>query len=258
MRTPQASHAGKLAVAAAGLALCWVGLCLVTFALMQRYANQEKERVAAELSARLGRPVHIGHIEIRWPPRFGADVAGVTVGAVAGEPGPALEITRARVRLAFVRALMSFGYSLHVEEAALEGVTARVVRAPDGALNWQRIAGRLHGDKPARPASPALRDRLQRMRIDRVSVDGQVLFSDARNSDADVAIRGLRLTAAGAGLDRPFEAHLEAAVLAAAKNLDLVLAFQPPAPGSDGGRAPALARVTLRLQPVELGPLAPF
>src|SRR4051794_29741818 len=39
MRTPQASHAGKLAVAAAGLALCWVGLCLVTFALMQRYAN---------------------------------------------------------------------------------------------------------------------------------------------------------------------------------------------------------------------------
>ena len=63
--------------------------------------------------------------------------------ASAREPGPALRIERARLRVGLWQAIFSLGRRVHIKEAALAGVTANVVRFPDGTTNWQRIRERL-------------------------------------------------------------------------------------------------------------------
>jgi hypothetical protein len=247
-----------MAVVAAALMLAWIGVCVVTGALIQSYANRRKDQVAAELTARLGRPVQIGHVDVRWLPGFGADVAGVTIGPAPGEAAPALAIARAHLRVGFLRALASLGYRVWVKEAVLTGVSAEVVRAPDGTLNWQRIAERLRSDQPSQPMSPALRDRLRGLRVDRVRVDGQVRFQDQAHGGARAAINDIHLAVDGARFDQAFQAHLEAAVLSPTRNLDLSAGFVP-APDSRGVLvAPPLQRVAVKLQPVDLAPLAPF
>src|SRR5690349_12811033 len=90
------SHLSRLAAIVAAVLLSWIGLFALGSAGFQRYANHRKDQLAVELSSRLGRPVRIGHLDVRWFPHPGVDVAGLTVGgdAAAGESGPALDVHR--------------------------------------------------------------------------------------------------------------------------------------------------------------------
>src|SRR5688500_3253654 len=78
--------------------------------LLERWANGRKDQLVAELQAKLGRPVKAGRVEVSWVPGFALDTGGVEIGpASATEPGPALRIERARLRVGLWRAIFSLG-----------------------------------------------------------------------------------------------------------------------------------------------------
>lgn len=249
----------------------WLGALLIVMAiaavgvfggayLAERWANQRKDQAIVELQARLGRPVTAGKIEVSWLGGFVVRTGGIEIGAAPGEPGPALRVDQARLRVGLTRALFSLGKRVHVKEAVLSGITANVVRFPDGTLNWDQIAARLRtADRPSQPMSEAMRERLRGLVVERARLDdAQVKFVDLGKGAARAEVSDLDLEVSGASLRDPFTVRLTAAVASRQKNLDVALRFVPPPPGGDRAPAPLPARAEVRLQPVELAPLAPF
>jgi AsmA protein len=246
----------------------WLGALLVVTVIaagvafggglvIQRWANARKDALVGELQARLGRPVTAGPVKVSWLRGFAVETGGVEIGpASAIEPGPALRIEKARVRVALWRAIFSLGRRVHVKEASLTGVTANVVRFADGSINWQQIRQRLATNQEREPMSPATRERLRGLVVEHAGIaDARVRFVDlVRQGTAEVS--DLDLSIAGAGFGEPFQAHLTAAVQSREKNLDLDVTFAA-APGADLS-APVPRRMSLQLRPVELAPLAPF
>ena len=228
--------------------------------LLERWANVRKDQLVSELQAKLGRPVKAGRMEVSWVPGFALDTGGIEIGpASAAEPGPALRIERARLRVGLWRAIFSLGRRVQVKEAALSGVTANVVRFPDGSINWRQIRDRLTGGKKAsEPMSPATRDRIRGLTVEHAGLaDARVRFVDLAKGGAAAEISDLDLVVDGAGFSEPFSAHLTAAVQSKEKNLDLDAGFAAAARG-DELTPPLLRRVTIRLRPVDVAPLAPF
>jgi AsmA protein len=227
---------------------------------IERWANARKDEAVIDLQARLGRPVKAGRVEVSWFPGFTLETGDIEIGAAgAAEPGPALRVDRARLRVALTRALFSLGRRVHVKEASLSGVTANVVRAPDGTINWRQISDRLAGDRARKePMSEATRERLRGLTVGHARIDdARVRFADLRRK-ATVEVSDLDLAVAGAGFHEPFTARLSAAVQGREKNLDVDARFAAAPRRDDQLAPPLLQRVALRMKPIELGPLVPF
>jgi len=227
--------------------------------IIQRWANARKDAAVGELQARLGRPVKAGPVTVSWLRGFAVETGGVEIGpASAAEPGPALRIERARLRVGLWRAIFSLGRRVHVKDATLAGVTANVVRFPDGSTNWQQIRQKLArpDQGPAQPMSPATRERLRGLVVEHAGLeDARIRFVDlVRQGTAEVA--DLDVAIEGAGFTEPFSARLTAAVQSKEKNLDVDASFSAPPKGDD--LTPLLRRVAIRLRPIDLAPLAPF
>ena len=155
-------------LAGIGGALALLGVGAVS--VLERWANHRKEEAIAELSERLGRSVTAGHVDLRLWRGARVELRDLVVGgdrAVPGEPDPALRVGRIRLRVALLRTLLSGGRRAVVKDSAIEGLTANVVRFPDGRLNWQEIAARLAEDRPSAPPDPATVARLRGLRVER-------------------------------------------------------------------------------------------
>src|SRR5687767_5203575 len=79
---------------------------------VERWANRRAQAELSTLSARLGRPVTAGTIDVSWLAGFGVEVRDLTIGrdpAMPREPDPVLHVPRARVRVAALRTLASLG-----------------------------------------------------------------------------------------------------------------------------------------------------
>jgi AsmA protein len=226
--------------------------------VLQRWANTRKDALVGELQARLGRPVKAGPVKVSWLRGFAVETGGVEIGpASALEPGPALRIDRARLRVALWRAIFSLGRRVQVKEASLAGVSATVVRFTDGSTNWQQIRERLVSPAKSEPMSPAMRDRLRGLVVEHAGIEhGRIRFVDlVRQGTAEVS--DLDLSIDGAGFHEPFSARLTAAVQGREKNLDLAASFAA-APTGDELAPPPLRRVSILVRPIDLAPLAPF
>jgi hypothetical protein len=227
--------------------------------VLERWANQRKGPALAELSARLGRPVSAGRLQLGILGGLRVELPDVVVGRdprLPGEPDPVLRVPRARVRVAVFPALLSLGRRIRVKEISVEGLAAEVVRLPDGRLNWQDIADRLAppGAEPGR--GPDRRAQHLHIREARLS-DARVRFVDLARGGAAAEIAHLDLSARDVSPASPFEVQLSAALLSEAKNLDLHARFQP-AEHPDQTLAPRLERLAVKLAPTALAPLAPF
>jgi AsmA protein len=226
--------------------------------VVQRWANARKDTLVGELQARLGRPVKADPVKVSWLRGFAVETGGVEIGPASSiEPGPALRIEKARLRVALWRAVFSLGRRVHVKEATLAGVTANVVRFTDGSINWQQIRRRLASDQQGASMSPATRERLRGLVVEHAGVENaRVRFVDlVRQRTAEVS--DLDLSIDGAGFTEPFHARLTAAVQSREKNLDLDASFAA-APARDQLSPPLPRRLSILLRPIDLAPLAPF
>jgi AsmA protein len=235
----------------------------------ERIVNKQKDAALAELSAQLGRPVTAGRVRLALL-RGRVEVRDIVVGrdpALPQEPDPAFRLDRAYVAVPLWPAIRSLGKRVEVSDILAERPLVQVSRDKDGKLNWQRIAEKLDTGEPPKKSEPmdaATRERVQGAVIRNLRIDdARFRFVDLSREGAAAEIADLDVALRDVSLGAPFEAQISAAVLEARKNFDLRAKFTTPAAPSAGAAgqelpAPALERLTIKLEPVALAPLAPF
>lgn len=244
------------AVVAGLAALLAVGLLVLDSVLTSKARAQ-----AAALSSRLGRPVEVDGVSVKLLGGLGVRVSGVRVGAGPDEGLPLVEVGRVEVKAALLRALLSAGKDVEVRSAEVDGLRVNVVRLADGTTNVERLQRRLAetaaGEAPQEPVKAEAGPRdLSYVRVDRGALRGaRIAFVDRSGSGAkEISIQDLDVTMTDLRAGRPLDVVVRAAVLAAKRNLELRL-HAAPLPGT---LVPSLETVALRVEPIDLAPLAPF
>jgi uncharacterized protein involved in outer membrane biogenesis len=230
----------------------------------QRFANTKKDEAARQLSTQLGRPVSIGPVRLSLLSGQ-VEVRDVVIGrdpSFPEEPDPAFRLDRAAVNVSLGSAIFSLGKRVVVDAIAVERPLIQVSRDKQGRLNWQRIAERMdQGPKePSRPLDAATRDRITGLRVHQLRLDdARVRFVDLARPGAAAEISDVDFAADDVSLGKPFQAQLTAAVLASKKNFDLRASLGAAPAGSGGDLPPPpLEKLTVKLEPVPLAPVAPF
>ncbi len=261
MTEPNASPRRWPKILAGVLLLLALVLVAAAFTLDRLLTSAARDQ-AALLSGRWQRPVEIGSVTTTLLTGLGVRVDGVRIGAAAGEGRPLLELDRAEVKLELLRALRSGGRDVRVRSAELKGLRVTVLRLQDGTTNVQRLADAMAGEAPAggpgAARKPGAQERpvdLSMLRVEHAAVVGaRIGFVDEAAGGPELSVERLDLVVNGLAAGAPLEVTLTAGLLSAEKNLELRL-HAPPLPAT---LVPAPDRLTLRLAPVDLTPLAAF
>jgi AsmA protein len=243
----------------AGVAVLLAALVAVgVFALDRILLSQAHEQTDA-LSRQLGRTVSVEGIRTKLLGGLGVRVTGVAIGPGPGEEAPLLELQSAEVGVHLLRAIFSGGKDIEVREAVIAGLRVNVIRFPDGTTNVERLSKAMEQKAQAKPEKAVEEKKptdLSAIRVDRAAVENaRIAFLDKSTPGAkelyvdhlDVELKDLR-----AG--QPLEVVLHAAVLAQRQNLELRLKAAP-LPAS---LVPTPDEVVLKVEPIDLAPLAPF
>jgi len=216
---------------------------------------------ATDYSKKLGRPIAVGDISTHLFPRVGVEVEDVSVGPAEGEELPLAQLASLNVSVAAGPLLTSRGKDIQVQHAEVSGLTANVVRLPDGTTNVQRLMQRLdevfpkEEEKPEEePAQPT---DLSGVHVERAAVtDGTIRFVDRSGGAAarELAVKDLDIEVKDLRAGKPLVVDLAAAVLAEKQNLHLSLHAAPLPPTL----IPTPERVTLKAERIDLAPLGPF
>jgi AsmA protein len=246
--------AGALALL---LVLAVAGAILALDAILLSQARKQ----ADALSAQLGRPVTVGGVKTRLLGGLGVRVTDAAVGAGPGEEVPLVSVRRVEVEADLWRALRSRGRELHVRSAVVEGLHANVVKLPDGTTNAGRAADAYAranppAEEPAGKAAPEPAGPPPALRVGRAAVENaRITFLDRTTPGAkELAVDDLDVEVKDLEAGKPLELLLRAAVLAEKQNLEVRVRAAPLPPSLE----PTPEQLTVKLEPVDLAPLAPF
>jgi AsmA protein len=237
------------------VAVLVVVLIVVSFVLDGILSSKAKEQ-AQKLSQEWGRPVQIGGVATKLLTGLGVRVSDVQIGAAQGEDAPLVDLKRAEVKVALLRAIFSGGKSVEIRSAEVQGLTVNVERFPDGTTNLQRFQERLSQKAGQKPKDDKESD-LSWLRVDHAALlDGKVAFIDKATRGAkELAVQHLDLTMNDLRSGKPLEIVLKAAVLADKQNLELRVKTAP----LPETLTPTPTSVVLRVNPpIDIGPLGPF
>src|SRR2546430_13010889 len=237
------------------IAILVVVVVVVSFVLDGIIATTAREQ-AQEMSQEWGRPVQIGSVATKLLSGLGVRVSDVQIGAASGEDVPLVDLKRAEVRVALLRAIFSAGRSVQVRSAEVQGLTVNVERLRDGTTNLQRFQEKLAANAEPKPKDEKQSD-LSFLRVDHAALlDGKIAFIDKATRGAkELAVQHLDLTVHDLRAGRPLELLLKGAVLAEKHNLEVRLKTAPlPAT-----LTPTPTNVALHVNPpIDIGPLGPF
>ncbi len=233
-----------------------VVIAIGSFVLDSVLTSKAREE-AAKLSQQLGRPVTVGAVSTRVLTGLGVAVKDVGLGPAAGEGLPLAQVKRIEVRAALLRALLSRGKDVLVRSAEVDGLDVNVIRFGDGTTNVERLQKKLAETQPkkAQPEEQKQSD-LSFLRVDHAELrDARIALVDrSGRAQRELAIQHLDVTLDDLRAGKPLDAAVTAAVFAAQKNFELRLHAAPLPPTL----VPTPERVTLKMKPIDLSPLAPF
>src|SRR2546422_6551533 len=146
------------------IAILVVVLVVVSFVLDGILTSKAREQ-AQKLSQEWGRPVRIGSVATKLLTGLGVRVSDVQIGAAAGEDVPLVDLKRAEVRVALLRAIFSAGKSVEVRSAEVQGLTVNVERLREGTTNLQRFQEKLAANAEKKPKEEKQSD-LSFLRVD--------------------------------------------------------------------------------------------
>src|SRR2546430_908068 len=237
------------------IAILVVVVVVLSFVLDGILTSKAREQ-AQKQSQEWGRPVRIGSVATKLLTGLGVRVSDVQIGAAAGEDVPLVDLKRAEVRVALLRAIFSAGKSVQVRSAEVQGLTVNVERLRDGTTNLQRFQEKLAANAEKKPKDEKQSD-LSFLRVDHAALlDGKIAFVDKATRGAkELAVQHLDLTVNDLRSGRPLVLLLKAAVLADKQNLEVRLKTAPvPATVT-----PTPTSVALHVNPpIDIGPLGPF
>ena len=237
------------------IAILVVVVVVVSFVLDGILTAKAKEQ-AQKMSQEWGRPVQIGSVATKLLSGLGVRVSDVQIGAASGEDVPLVDLKRAEVRVALLRAIFSAGKSVQVRSAEVQGLTVNVERLRDGTTNLQRFQEKLAANAETKPKDEKQSD-LSFLRVDHAALlEGKIAFIDQATRGAkELAVQHLDLTVNDLRSGRPLVLLLKAAVLADKQNLE-VRVKTAPLPAT---LTPTPTNVALHVNPpIDIGPLGPF
>src|SRR2546428_3675310 len=237
------------------IAILVVVLVVVSFVLDGILTSKAREQ-AQKLAQERGRRVRIGSVATKLLTGLGVRVSDVQIGAAPGEDVPLVDLKRAEVRVALLRAIFSAGKSVEVRSAEVQGLTVNVERLRDGTTNLQRFQEKLAANAEKKPKEEKQSD-LSFLRVDHAALlDGKIAFIDKATRGAkELAVQHLDLTVNDLRAGRPLELLLKGAVLAEKQNLE-VRVKTAPLPAT---LTPTPTSVALHVNPpIDIGPLGPF
>src|SRR2546428_422611 len=237
------------------IAILVVVLVVGSFVLGGILTSKAREQ-AQKLSQEWARPVRIGSVATKLLTGLGVRVSDVQIGAAPGEDVPLVDLKRAEVRVALLRAIFSAGKSVEVRSAEVQGLTVNVERLRDGTTNLQRFQEKLAANAEKKPKDEKQSD-LSFLRVDHAALlDGKIAFVDKATRGAkELAVQHLDLTVNDLRSGRPLVLLLKAAVLAEKQNLE-VRVKTAPLPAT---LTPTPTSVALHVNPpIDIGPLGPF
>jgi AsmA protein len=247
-------------VLGAVVAVLVVAVAVGLFVLDGVLTGKAKEQ-AATLSKQLGRPVGIGSVSTKLLTGLGVRVGDVKVGAAAGEKLPMLSLKRVEVKVALLRALFSKGKQIEVKSAEVEGLTVNVIKLDDGKTNLEHLQEKLAEESAKKPKKPEPKQDekasdLSGVTIDHLALlDGTVRFLDETGKeDRQLEINKLSVVVNDLKAGKPLDVVVKAAVLATKENFELRLHAAPLPPTL----VPTPERVVLKIEPIDLAPIAPF
>src|SRR5438309_3598816 len=235
-----------------------IAVVIASFVLDSVLTNKAHEQ-AARYSQQLGRPITIGSVSTRILTGLGATVKDVSIGPAAGEGLPLAQVKSADVRVGLLRAIFSAGKDVVVRSAEVDGLNVNVIRFDDGTTNLERLQNKLAQTTPKKeekaPAEQKQSD-LSNLRVDHAALrDARIALVDKTGrAQRELAIQHLDVKVDDLRAGKALDVVVTAAVLADQKNFDLRLHTAPLPPSL----VPTPERVTLKVQPIDLSPLAPF
>ena len=151
-----------------------------------------------------------------------------------------------------------------VHEAVVEGLRVNVEKLAGGTTNLERLARQLQARSAgrARRSSRCRRSRGRRRAAPAALEVGRAALEDARFAFLDRTVPGAKelfvdhvdAEVRDLSVGKPLELLVKAAVLADRQNLELRVKAAPLPPSL----VPVPEQVTLKVQPIDLTPLAPF
>jgi AsmA protein len=220
--------------------------------LLDSMLTSKAHGAAEEFSKKAGRTVSIGSVSAKILTGLGVRVNDVRIGPAESEGAPLLELKRAEVRVAALRAIFSAGKDVEVRSAAIDGLSVNIIRMPDETTNLERLQKKI-AEESEKKKEPQKASDLSFLRVDHAELrEGKVSFID---KDGQLAIQHLEVTVNDLRAGKPLEVVLKAAVLADKQNLELRLKAAP-LPAS---LTPTPTSLALHVDPpVDLAPLGPF
>jgi AsmA protein len=240
-----------------------VAVLVVGVLILDRVLLSVAKKEAATLSVELGRPIAIDGVATQLWGGLGAKVSGLTIGAGPGESAPLLQLERAGVSVNAFRALRTGGREIEVREAVVRGLKVNVEKLADGTTNVDRLLARLKErsakeEKPkAEPEAPGRQPGAPpALEVGRAALeDARIAFLDRTVKGAkELYVDHLDAEVKDLAVGKPLELVVKAAVLAPQQNLD----FRVRAARLPPSLVPTPEQVTLKVQPIDLAPLAPF
>jgi len=213
---------------------------------------------AQKLTTQLGRPVKIGSVATKLFSGLAVRVSDVSVGAAAGEKLPLLTIARIEVKAALLKALTSKGEDVEVQSAEVSGLTVNIVKDAEGKTNLERLQEKL-AEEPKKAEVPKKDDKptdLSRITVDHFALlEGTVRFIDeSGKADKKLEIQHLSIVVNDLHAGKPLDVVVKAAVLSAKENFLLQLHAAPLPPTL----IPTPEKIVLKIQPIDLQPIAAF
>ena len=234
-----------------------VAIVIASFVLDSVLTNKAHEQ-AAKYSQQLGRSIAIGSVSTHLLTGVGATVKDVTVGPAAGEGLPLAQVKQADLRVAFWRAVFSAGKHIVVRSADVDGLNVNVIRFDDGTTNVERLQRKLAETSPKEEVKPPEQKQtdLSNVHVNHAGLrDARIALVDRTSrSPRELAIQHLDVDVNDLQAGKALDVVVTAAVLTDQKNFDLRLHTAPLPPTLK----PTPERITLKVQPIDLSPLAPF
>ena len=238
-----------------------IGLSFLDSMLLKQARAQ-----ASMYSEKLGRPIAIGDVSVKLLFGPSVRVSQVEIGPASGEKLPLLALKSVEVKPVLFKVLTSRGKQVAIESAKLEGLVINVIRFSDGATNIQRLQSKLaqgFTPEPATRKEPLDSAQPLNLQLDHFAfAEGVVRFveqAQAKGRGSPEPTSGLEVRHIAVRLDnlraeKPLDVSVEAAILAERQNFELKLTSAPLPPSL----IPTPKRLVLKVQPIDLKPLAPY
>jgi AsmA protein len=238
-----------------------IGLSALDSVLLKQARAQ-----ASAYGEKLGRSITIGDVSVKLLFGPSVRVSQVEIGPASGEKLPLLSVKRADVKPALFKVLTSRGKQMEIASATVEGLAINVVRFTDGTTNIQRLQSRIaEGSRPEPEKTKEATQSAQplNLQLDHFTlVEGVVRFLEQAQAQSrstaeprsDLEVRHIDVQLDNLKAEKSLDVSVKAAILAEQRNFELKLS-SAPLPAS---LIPTPKRLVLKIQPIDLKPLAPY